>query len=194
MKGWIKFAPVAALAFAAACAEMPKEVPAGVYGEGGYSVTLERAWTQMPERFGGTSASFLTYDGPQLNQVHLMTIAAGEGILKEPRTEDQTIPTFRAGMTSLELVELVTQSVTSFGLQNVTAANVRPATLASSEGVGFDFTAVTGSGLRMKGSAIAAEANGALDLMLYLAPEMHYYDAYLPEVERIFTSASRPAP
>ena len=58
----------------------------------------------------------------------------------------------------------------------------------------FDFTAVTGGGLRMKGSAIAAEADGALDLMLYLAPEMHYYDAYLPEVQRIFTSASRPAP
>lgn len=184
-------AGIAALAALAACATPPKEAPAGPYSAGGLSVTLERAWTEMPVRLSATPAPYLTYDGPRLNQVHLLSIADGEGVLKPPRTEERTIPVFRAGMSSLQLVELITESVTSFGLQNVTAVEIRPATLAGAEGVGFDLTAAQPNGLRMRGRAVAAETDGTLDLMLYIAPEMHYYEANRAEVERMLASAAR---
>jgi hypothetical protein len=190
----MKRATAAAGALAlAACVASPVAVAPGAYdGAGGYSVTLERTWTEMPKGYSAhTDAGYLTFDGPQLNQVHLLNaIPSGEGFVKEQR-DGQPVPVYRAGVTAIEIVEFVTQSVALFGYQNVTAQDVRPRALAGAEGVSFQFTGVLESGLRVKGSALAAESAGALDLMVFIAPEMHYYDAFAPEVERMFDSARR---
>lgn len=193
MKRWIGIAGVVALS---ACAATPTLVPPGTYDAGGaYSVTLERSWTEMPERRSPfTDTSYLTFDGPRLNQVYVLSgIPSGSGIIKERRSDDEDIAelVFRSGMSELELVEFVTESIALFGYQDVVAQDVRPATLAGSEGVQFVITAAQGNGLRIKGAALASETDGTLDLMLFIAPEMHYYGALMPEVERMFASAAR---
>jgi hypothetical protein len=174
-----------------ACVATPTLVPAGDYQSGGVTVTLERSWTEMPE-IASTGAPYLTFDGPLLNQVHVLSaIPAGEGIIKT-QDEDATVPTFRAGMSAIELVELVTDSVGMLlDLEDVAPADVKPATLAGAEGVSFVFTAARPTGLRYRGAATAAESNGTLDVMLFIAPEAHYYGALAPEVERLFASARR---
>ncbi len=178
----------------AACVATPTLLEPGPYPSegGGVTVMLERAWTEIPEELSAfTDAPYLTFDGPRLNQVHVLSgVPSGESFIKE-RPNGEPGPAFRAGMSPTEIVDLVTESVAMLGYQNVTAVEVAPRPLAGSAGVWLVFTGAQENGLRVKGAALASETAGALDLMLFIAPETHYYDALMPEVERIFASATR---
>lgn len=180
---------LAAIAALSACAPTMVAAPAGAFQSATpLAVDLEHSWTHIPPQLNGvTNGSVLTRHGVMLERVDLMSIRPGGSILKVARNVDA--PQFRAGMSEPELVELVTSSLSRLGFTDLNAANIRPHQLVFGNGVRFELTGKYRSGLNMRGDCVLAESNGALNVILFLAPAAYYYDANEAEIDHLIQSA-----
>lgn len=184
---------VLGLAGLGGCASITSAGP-GAYAVGeAYSVTLGREWSDVsvmaPKR--PSNLRVLSIDGPLLNLFYLAhDIEPGAGLIR-PASRNETVPVYRADMTSREIVEFVTSSVEAWGYLNVTTEALLPADFGGRPGVAFDFSAQTEEGLNISGRAAAAARNEQLQVMVYLAPSEHYYARHQAEVDAIFASVVR---
>ena len=159
----------------------------GPYDAGAYSVTLSRPWTETLTR-QPKNMRLLTVDGALLNRLHFYSGLAEGDALIYVRDRDTPRPTYRADMTESELVELVVDSLAT-ELQAPEATNLRPQNFGAASGIRFDLAAQTSAGLDISGTALVAQADGKLNVILYLAPSEHYYGSLLQSVESAFASA-----
>ncbi|MGE5502075.1 MAG: hypothetical protein ACM3W4_09135 [Ignavibacteriales bacterium] len=181
----------AALLGLTACATITA-APAGDYKvASGYTVTLGRQWSDMSSAFIGQpkKVRLLSIDGIFLDRLYLVDgLAPGEFIVKA-QSKDKPTPVYRSGMSPTELVEFVADSTAALGYERVETSHLRPVSVGGTDGIRFDVAAQTTEGLDIAGTAMVVERGGKLYVNLYLAPKEHYYDAYLPEVEKVFASA-----
>jgi hypothetical protein len=155
-----------------------------------YTVTLGDKWADISTWLGdrGPGVRLLTIDGPWLNRLYVVDgLRPGQSLERAP-SRDRPNPAYRDNMTSRELVEFVVDSVAMLGYQAPEAANLAPAKFGGVDGVRFDIATRTKQGLLFDATALVAQRNGRLHLMLFLASREHYYAATLPEVEKIFAS------
>lgn len=184
-----RFFVIAALAALTACAPTMTAVPAGVFQpKNALAVNLQNSWTHIPPQLNFvTNGSVLTRHGVALGRVDILRLEPGGSILRVARSVDA--PEYARGMSELELVELVTASLRQLGYADIRAENVRPHQLAGAPGVRFDIHGKYPSGLNLRGDAVLAQANDELNLIIFLAPAAHYYEASAAEVEQIIQSA-----
>lgn len=187
-------ARIAALGLAlllAACASI-SAAPAGPYKvSGDMTVTLGQEWADASRAQVGAPrrVRLLTIDGPLLNRLYFTTGLQPGDFMVKPERRDRPTPTYRAGMSPTELVEFVADSVAALDFQRTETARLRPAKLGGADALRFDLTAQTDEGLDMSGTAVVAERGGKLYVILYLAPDEHYFTAGQAEVESIMASA-----
>lgn len=74
-----------------------------------------------------------------------------------------------------EVRDIVLDALRGEGWTSVEAAALRPAKFGEGAGLRFDLDLVNQSGLIYKGTAAAAERQGTLRRLLWLAPVEHYY-------------------
>jgi|SRR5579872_1795462 len=169
------------------------DAPTGAYQVGtAYQVTLGREWADVSRIMLDRSKSVhvLSIDGPLLNRLYLSEgIASGDSMVTSHVKEKPT-PTYKADFSAQETVEFVADSVSALDYDKVETSNLRPAKFGGIDAVRFDLAAKTKDGLDISGSAITAQRQGQLFVILYLAPTEHYYGDGLPEVEAIMSSAS----
>lgn len=173
-----------------ACASI-SNVPAGPMKVGSAEVTLGRDWSDISTIMTGSvkKVRVLSIDGPLLNRLYVTDgLSAGEALIKAP-SKDKPTPTLRDGMNSSERMEFVADSVAAMGYQRVETQRPRPARFGDAPAVRFDISARTEEGLDVLGTAMAAETGKKSYFVLYLAPAEHYYQASLPEVEKVIASA-----
>jgi hypothetical protein len=191
MKSLTRIAVVTLALALSACATIVS-APAGPYKvANGYTVDLGRQWSDISGTVlnRGKKVRLLSIDGPLLNRLYLIDgLAPGDFIVK-PASKQSPTPIYRSGMSPTELVEFVTDSAAAMDYQRIETSGLRPVTFAGGEGMRFDLAAQTTGGLEMAGTAVVAERSGKLYVSLYLAPREHYYEVYLPEVEKVFGSA-----
>lgn len=194
MKSLLRAAAIGAAALTLAACATVTSAPAGAYTVGtNYQVTLGQEWSDISNIMVGRpkSVHLLSTDGPLLNRLYLSDgLQPGEFLLK-PAAKERPTPTYKKGMAPTELVEFVADSVAALDYQRVETSGLRPAKFAGADGLRFDLAAQTKEGLDIAGTAQAAEIDGKLYVVLYLAPKEHYFAAGLPEVEKIFASARR---
>lgn len=182
------FLAAAGSALLASCATVTL-APAGTYEANAIAVNLTRAWSDLtPAGMQPPGVRLLTVDGVLLNQLYVATIEPGGSLVKIV-DRDTPRPTYRADMSETELVEFVIDSLATFGYQEPQSTALRPQTLAGAQGVRFDITARTQSGLNVSGTALVARSGDNLNMLLFLAPTEHYYGAFASEVDSIFGSA-----
>jgi hypothetical protein len=175
-----------------ACAGGLTEVSGPVAVGKAYTVTLPRAWNKYADSSDSywTRGDVLTQDGRALNEIRLVgQLKPGDYIVRPQRKELPT-PTYRADMSELELAEFVASSVGALGYEQVKSADVRPQNFGGAEGVAMRLSALTSRGLRMQGDARLARVGDKLNVMVFMAPELHFYGAYKDEVSKIFDSAT----
>lgn len=179
------------LALLAACQTFTL-APAGAYAPAaGYQLTLGRPWSDVSSLSAGANPAvkLLSIDGPLLDRLYVVNgLSPGDFIVKA-QAKDKPTPTVRAGMTVMDRIEFVADSVSAMDYERVETARPRPAQFGGHDAVRFDLSARTKEGLDISGTAVAAEVNGKVYVILYLAPTEHYFAAYLPEVESIMASA-----
>lgn len=183
-------AAAAGAALLAGCAGV-KLVEAGAYEtENEFAVTLQRSWsdvTSMLVPSAPEGVHLLTRDGVALNQLYLASIEPGGALFRHADRDTPTV-TYRADMSDTELVEFVIDSL-AVSYQDPQSTGLRPQTLAGHAGVRFDIAARTQAGLNMSGSALVARSGDKLNLIVFLAPSEHYYQAYAQEIDGVFASA-----
>ncbi len=165
--------------------------PAGPYAVGGHAVTLGREWSDISVIMMGRpkNVRLLSIDGPFLNRLYIADgLKSGEFLVK-PTSKERPTPVWKTGMTPVEQIEFVADSVAALDYQRVETANPRPAAVGGASGLRVDVAAKTAEGLDISGVAQVAEADGRLYVILYLAPTEHYFAAQAPEVQKIMESA-----
>ena len=164
-------------------------VPSGqsFKAETAYSVTPTTSWTRMPNGLNPTKGSALTQDGVPLGAVYLVT-AKNDKPMIDNVGSSKNLPRYTLGSTALEQIDFVTSSMSLIGYLDLTTTNVRPADIDGQPGTEFSLTGKYPSGLNMKGDAAIVESNDGLNIVLYVAPEMHYYDKYYTEASAIIKS------
>jgi hypothetical protein len=184
-----RFFAIAALAVLTACAPTMAAAPPGAFQPtNALAVNLQNSWTHIPPQLNFvTNGSVLTRHGVSLGRVDIVRLEPGQSILRVARNVDA--PEYTSGMSELELVELVTASLQRLEYTDIRAENVRPHQLAGVPGVRFDIHGKYPSGLNLRGDAVLAQANDELNLIIFLAPAAHYYEASAAEVEQIIQSA-----
>ena len=144
-------------------------------------------WGKAP--FPGFTGELWTEDGMRLDSLMFFTgIAPGKALIDASGVSKTEMKVYQAGMVPDDVMELLSSNFSKLGYQQVHASNLRPAPFGPVGGFRFDLTFSTVDGLNMKGMALAAQRDGKLDLILFIAPTEYYYDHYSPTVEKIFGS------
>jgi hypothetical protein len=183
---------IAAIAVLAACAVTPQAVPAGpVASPAGFEVTLKEPWSRWPEQINpGTRGEMLTKDGLMLNRLHLAKIKSGEAWLHAGKTDD--VPRYRAESSEIETVDFVVASLKRIGYSEMEATDIRPEQLDGQAGVRFALTGKWQNGLDVQGDAAFVPSKDDLKLVLFIAPDVHYFEASAAEVDSIIRSVNLP--
>ena len=144
-------------------------------------------WGKAP--FPGFTGTLWTEDGVTLDSLMFFTgIAPGKALIDASGVPSNEMKVYQASMVPDDVMELLASNFSKLGYQQVRAANLRPAPFGSTGGFRFDLTFSSATGLNMKGMALAAQRDGKLDMILFIAPTEYYYDHYSPTVEKIFGS------
>lgn len=188
-----KFLAVSSMALLAACVATPSAVQPGMFEpDTGFTVSLEEAWSYFPPNFNqATVGGYLTRDGFYLNRVHLITLEDGDSMIAG-KGGDIERPYFHAGMTELEIVEMVTNSLTAIGYTTMEADEIRPAMVDGQPGMAFTLQGKWENGANIKGDVLAVPVGSDLHMMMFLAPELHYYEALQDSVEAMMASMNLP--
>lgn len=183
-----RFLLIAAACALASCVATPQIAPAGQFqSEADFSVTLPSDWSQWPSQINyATQGEFLTKDGVFLNRLHFVTLDDGGSLLRAARNAE--VPRYSAGASELEIVDMLTSSLERIGYNSVEADNIRPATFDGVDGLRFGISGRWENGLNVRGDVAAVREGDQLNLILFLAPEMHYYGRLAEEVDTIMSS------
>lgn len=175
-----------------ACASGPKLAQTGVYKVGSYSVPLQQDWTAFNLKTGkGKKAHLLTVDGTTLNSVFLYNdLKEGDSLMKA-RKKDTPVPTFTPDLSELELVEFLSDSLErGQGLIDVTPTNIEPSSFQGEDAVQFDFSAVTPDGLKVSGQSLLGVVDEKLNILIYMAPSIHYFEKLEDDVSVMIKALS----
>lgn len=196
---WLKAAVVAGAVAVAGCVSIVAAT--GTYKIGNaYTVQLDRTWSDASALISPNSrhVKVFTMNGWALDQLILTDgLPVGQSMVSEVsrnqrRTDDKQVPLVRAGMSELELVEFVADSMAFWDMQQITSDAVRPASFGPHEGVAFDISARRPNGLDMQATGVAAQAGDKVYLILFISTREHYFDTLKADVDRIAASVRFP--
>lgn len=132
-----------------------------------------------------------TINGFGLESISFVTnVADGEPL--SPKIQDEDAPTFRAGMSATDVVDLYESVLAYRGFSQVEARNLRPHVISGNNGFRFDYTGFNDNGLAKRGLVIGLiDPDKGLNLVIYEAAAEHYYDASLADAEKVIGSLQR---
>jgi hypothetical protein len=158
-----------------------------------YSVDPQIVWSRIAsEKFESW-----TVDGPALDEVSFANgIGDGEAVvLLSPQEQIAAklgqrtpLPVFRKDMTPSEIMELITDSLTSIGFTNVAAHDLQPFDFGGRHGFRFSLTMATSASLEERGRSVGMVENGRLYLITFRAAADYYYPKYQAIVDRMLGS------
>jgi hypothetical protein len=141
-----------------------------------YDISREENWT-----LNGPLLDGLTFIGGLEND---------KRIVVQRRKADRKVPNFRADMSPPEIAAMIESfyrirgGATTFNM-----TNLAPRPFLGEPGFQFDYDYLGGDEVERRGRAVGAIINGRFYLALFAAAKSHYFDAGLPEYERIVQSA-----
>jgi hypothetical protein len=155
----------------------------------GLQLDTPLAWSEL----GYRGQRLWTRDGASLNALRIYTdIEPGEHVFRaQLRGERDEGARFRAGLSSIEIAELIVEGLRGSGLANVEARDLRPATLNGRSAFRAELSFDSSAGLHYRGLLLAEGEDGSLSFLLFTAPAEHYFERDRATVEKIFASLDR---
>lgn len=176
---------VALLMLAAACTSPVQliEPPNRVVINKTYSVEPVVPWTS----YSTVSDVTWTIDGPGLQSL-VFVDGVKDGAPLFAGRQVKNMPTYRKGMTPIEIKDLFVSTLGRFNYHQVKVRKMRPTTVGGMRGFRFEFSGTTKGGLNKQGFAVGAVRNDMLYLVYYWGTELHYHDKHRRDAERIVAS------
>ncbi|MBP6596254.1 MAG: hypothetical protein KA187_04520 [Arenimonas sp.] len=153
------------------------------------NVALDTGLDWARERSG--REELWTIDGAPLNQLVIISrVKPGEHVFlgTRERKSQPDGPWFRAGMRPDEVRDIILDGLRGGGWANVRASDLRPAKFGALPALRFDLDMDNPSGLVYRGLVTAAEKDGRLTLLVWVAPAEHYYGRDIEAVTRMYDS------
>ena len=111
-------------------------------------------------------------------------------IVQQRRKSDRKVPNFRSDMSPPELGGMIESFYrVRAGASEFNVTGMQPRDFAGRPGFQFDYDYLGGDEVWRRGRAVGAVVEGRLYLALLDAARAHYFQAALPEFERIVESA-----
>jgi hypothetical protein len=143
---------------------------------GPYDISREENWT-----LNGPLLDGLTFVGGLENN---------KRIVQQRRKADRKVPNFRSDMSPPEVAAMIESFYRiRAGSSRFEMTGLQPRTFLGQTGFQFDYAHLGGDEVERRGRAVGAIVGGRFYLALFDAARMHYFDAALPEFERIVESA-----
>ncbi|MEA3009591.1 MAG: hypothetical protein QOJ91_1283 [Sphingomonadales bacterium] len=132
-----------------------------------------------------------TLNGPLLDGLTFIGgLEHDKRIVQQRRKADRKVPNFRADMNPTEIAAMIESFYRiRAGSTRFEMTGLKPRDFLGRPGFQFDYVHLGGDEVERKGRAVGAIVNGRFYLALFDATRMHYFDAGLPEFERIVESA-----
>jgi hypothetical protein len=134
-----------------------------------------------------------TLNGPLLDNLTFVGgLENNKRIVVQRRKADRKVPNFRSDMSPPEIASMIESlyriraSASEFNTRAMA-----PRTFLGSPGFQYDYEYLGGDEVWRRGRAVGAIIGGRLYMALLDATRAHYFDAALPEFERIVESARR---
>lgn len=198
------FAPLAALALLSGCTG---GMGGGGFGSSYFSLVRPQphrvansamvvvpgvAWNRIPRGpYDIDREENWTLNGPMLDGLSFIGgLEHNKRIVQQRRRADHKVPNFRADMTPQEIADMIESFyMIRGGSVRFDLTSVKPRTFLGYSGFQFDYDHLGGNEVERRGRAVGAIVNGRFYLALFDAARLHYFDAGLPEFERIVESA-----
>ena len=132
-----------------------------------------------------------TIDGAPLNQLTIISrVKPDEHVFLKARERKRRPdgPWFRPGMRPDEVRDIILDGLRQAGWANVRGRELRPAAFGGVPGLRFELDLDNPGGLVYRGMAAAAEREGRLTVLVWIAPAEHYYGRDAEAVSRMFDS------
>jgi hypothetical protein len=168
----------------------PEPVPVAA---GAMKVRPSIAWNKAPKAFTDIPAEETwTQNGPALDAISFIGgLPDGQAIAKQKPKDDRKVPVFRASMTPQDLVSMIESYYRiKVGATIFAATDVQPTTFLGKQGIQISYDYVLRDEVKRRGRTLLAVAEGKLYVMSLVGASTHYFDAALPEFEKLAASAS----
>lgn len=180
----------------ASCAATPVLAPKGDFNSG-QKVTLDRDWSDVSTIYvsNNKKTRMLTLDGFALNRLYISDgLGANDPFLIGPQGNRASDPAPVGGDSpSLsEQISYMERAIATLGFLSVEAKSPKPIDLGGVRAVRFELSMRTKEGLNYKALAQATTHKGKAYYILYLAPEVHYYDLSLKNAVAAMDTAKLP--
>jgi hypothetical protein len=132
-----------------------------------------------------------TLNGPLLDGVTFIgALEDGKRIVVQRRKADRKVPNFRADMSPQDVAAMIESFYRiRAGSTRFEMTGLQPRTFLGHPGFQFDYVHLGGDEVERRGRAVGAIINRRFYLALFDATKLHYFDAALPEFERLVESA-----
>lgn len=132
-----------------------------------------------------------TLNGPLLDGVTFIGgLENDKRIVQQRRKADRKVPNFRSDMSPPDIAAMIESFYRiRAGSVEFTMKSLQPRNFLGRPGFQFDYEHLGGDEVMRRGRAVGAIIDGRFYLALFDAAKMHYFDAALPEYERIVASA-----
>lgn len=154
----------------------------------GLTLSTPVSWSDL----GYHGQRLWTRDGASLNALRIYTdVEPGEHVFRARLRGDRDEGArYRAGLSAIEIVELIVEGLRGSALVNVSAENLRPATLHGKPGFRAELRFDSGAGLHYRGMLLGEGEDGSLSFLMYTAPSEYYFERDREVVDAIFASAA----
>jgi hypothetical protein len=159
---------------------------------GSMTVVPTRRWNRAPRGPHDISREEnWTLNGPLLDGLTFIgALEDNKRIVQQRRKADRKVPNFRADMTPQDIASMIESFYRiRAGSSRFAMTGLQPRQFLGHSGFQFDYEHLGGDEVDRRGRAVGAIINGRFYLALFDATRMHYFDAGLPEYERIVQSA-----
>jgi hypothetical protein len=132
-----------------------------------------------------------TLNGPLLDGLTFIgALENDKRIVQQRRKADRKVPNFRSDMTPQDIASMIESFYRiRAGSSRFEMTGLQPRSFLGQSGFQFDYEHRGGDEVERRGRAVGAIIQGRFYLALFDAARMHYFDAGLPEFERIVQSA-----
>ncbi len=132
-----------------------------------------------------------TLNGPLLDGVTFIgALEDDKRIVQQRRKADRKVPHVRADMTPQDIASMLESFFRiRAGSTRFEMTGLQPRDFLGRPGFQFDYEHLGGDEVRRRGRAVGAIIDRRFYLALFDAAQMHYFDAGLPEFERLVESA-----
>ena len=190
-----RLAGLAALLMLAACAGRPSVVDpdTAFVLDGRLTLQPQMTWDREEEGLVET----WTATGRPLDKVEFLQGASdGDPLVYSfsyeyrfvQGNDDLSFPTFREGMTGLEIHDLYVASLTKIGITGISTRDVRPWQVDGHPGFRFEFSHHGDDGRERRGFAVGFLLDDELWLIAYTSGSLASYQVYKDKVEALLAS------